>query len=66
MKQQIHRGENTTVKDILYPQKQNQNKIWHLKNLKSIKEQTEKNRIHKQEQENYIPRMNIYMYNIII
>ena len=57
MKQQLHRGETTTVKDILYPQKQNQNKIWHLKNLKSIKEQTEKNRIHKQEQESYIPRM---------
>ena len=56
MKQQIHRNEVSTVKDILYPQKKNQNKIWHLKNLKSLKDQTEKNRIQKQEMENYIPR----------
>ena len=62
MKQQIHRNEASTVKDILYPQKKNQTKVWHLKNLKDLKEQTEKNRIQKQEMENYIPRI----YNIIL
>ena len=52
----IPRGEISQAKDLIYPEKKSQNKVWHQKNLKSLREQEEKNRQIKTEKENYIPR----------
>ena len=42
------------IKDLLYPEKKQNNKLWQKKNIQNIKEQEERNRRIKEEKENKI------------
>ena len=41
----MHRGEVTVAKEIIYPEKKTNLKLWHMKNLQSLREKEERNRI---------------------
>lgn len=56
----IHRGEVTVAKEIIYPEKKGNMKLWHQKNLKTLREKEEKNRLLREEKENYVPRIILY------
>lgn len=53
---EIRRGEVTLAKEIIYPDKKSNYQIWHMKNLKKLHEQEERNRIKKEEKDNYVTR----------
>ena len=42
------------IKDLLYPEKKQNNKLWQKKNIQNIKEQEERNRRIKEEKENQV------------
>ena len=48
------RGDVDMIKDLLYPEKKQNNKLWQKKNIQNIKEQEERNRRIKEEKENKI------------
>ncbi len=48
------RGDVAMIKDLLYPEKKQNNKLWQKKNIQNIKEQEERNRRIKEEKENQV------------
>ena len=48
------RGDVAMIKDLLYPEKKQNNKLWQKKNIQNIKEQEERNRRMKEEKENHV------------
>ena len=50
----IPRGEISTIKQVLYPEKKTSLREWNKKNLKSIKDIEEKNKRIKEEKKNFI------------
>ena len=50
----IPRGEISTIKQVLYPEKKKSQREWNKKNLKSLKELEEKNKRIKEEKKNFI------------
>ena len=51
----MHRGEVTVAKEIIYPEKKTNLKLWHMKNLQSLREKEERNRLLKEKKEQYVP-----------
>ena len=50
----VPRGDMTVIKDMLYPEKKQNNKLWQKKNMQNIKEQEERNKRLKEEKENHV------------
>ena len=51
---QLPRNDIAVIKDILYPEKKNNGKLWQKKNIENLRIQEEKNRRLKEEKENFI------------
>ena len=51
---QVQRGELTVIKDMIYPQRKNNVKLYQKRNIENLRLQEEKNRRLKEEKENYV------------
>ena len=51
---QVQRGELTVIKDMIYPQRKNNVKLYQKRNIENLRLQEEKNRKLKEEKENYV------------
>ncbi len=51
---QVQRGELTVIKDMIYPQRKNNVRLFQKRNIENLRLQEEKNRKLKEEKENYV------------
>lgn len=57
MKGGVAKHEVSVIKNMIYPDNSKIDKGSHKKNLKTIKEKQEMNRVQKFEKDNYVPRI---------
>lgn len=56
----VPRGQQTTIKNVIYPNAKKTDNTFHKQNILSIKNKQVENKMKKEAQDRYIPRKKIY------
>jgi hypothetical protein len=57
----IPRSQSTTIKNMIYPEVKKGDKTFHKKNIENLKKKQSDNRIKREEKENHVPGISIYL-----